>query len=77
MTEPLRFPDPMEEARQRALEFQRLTPDQRWRELAAMMSFGLAIVRSSAEREAQERRMNEQEERSRQIQQELFARHGR
>jgi hypothetical protein len=41
-----------------------------------LMAFGLAMVKSSPHREAIERRMQEQEAQWRQIQQELFARHG-
>jgi hypothetical protein len=73
---PLKFPDRMEEARKRAEEFQRLSPDDRWREIAALMAFGLAMVRSSPQREAIERRMDEQEQEWRRVQKELFARHG-
>lgn len=73
---PLKFPDRMEEARKRAEEFQRLSPDDRWREIAALMAFGLAMVRSSPQREAIERRMDEQEQAWRRVQKELFARHG-
>ena len=73
---PLKFPDHHEEARKRAEEFQRLSPDERWREIAALMAFGLAMVRSSPQREAIERRMDEQEQEWRRVQKELFARHG-
>ena len=73
---PWKFPDPMDEARKRAAEFQRLSPDDRWREIAALMAFGLAMVRSSPHREAIERRMEEQEQEWRRVQKELFARHG-
>jgi hypothetical protein len=70
------FPDSSDEARRRAAEFQRLDPGERWREIAALMGFGWAMVRSSPERAAIEKRMEEQETRWRQIQQELFASHG-
>ena len=73
---PLKFPDPMEEARKRAAEFQRLSPDERWREIAALMAFGLAMDRSSPQREAIERRVDEQEQEWRRVQKELFARYG-
>jgi hypothetical protein len=73
---PLKFPDPMEEARKRGEEFQRLSPDDRWREIAALMAFGLAMARSSPHREAIERRMDEQEREWQRVQKELFARHG-
>ncbi|HJZ91310.1 MAG TPA: hypothetical protein VKE40_10595 [Gemmataceae bacterium] len=77
MSLPLRFPDPLEEARRRAEEFQRLSSTDRWREMAAMMAFGLAMVRESPRRAEIERRMEEQEQEWRQIQERLFARHGR
>jgi hypothetical protein len=73
---PLKFPDRHEEARKRAAEFQRLSPDERWREIAALMAFGLAMVRSSPQREAIERQMDEQEQEWRRVQKELFARYG-
>lgn len=73
---PLKFPDPMEEARKRATEFLRLSPDERWREIAALMAFGLEMVRQSPHRAAIQRRMEEQEQEWRRVQKELFARHG-
>ena len=73
---PWRFPDPQEEARKRAAEFQRLTPEEKWREMAAMMAFGWAMVRASPRRAAIEQRMEEQEREWQRIQRELFARHG-
>jgi hypothetical protein len=73
---PLEFPDPMEEAARRAREFQRLSPEERWREMAALMAFGWAMVRSSPQRDVIEKRMQEQELQWRKIQKELFARHG-
>jgi hypothetical protein len=77
MTLPLRFSDAADEARRRAQEFQRLPPDQRWRDIAALMSFGWRMVRSSPHCVTTERLMEEQELRWQQIQRELFARHGR
>ena len=76
MTLPLQFPDPQTEARRRAEEFQRLSPTERWNDIAALMAFGWAMVRSSPNRAAIEKRMEEQEMRWQQIQEELFARHG-
>ena len=73
---PLKFPDPQEEARKRAEEFQRLSSTERWREMAAMMAFGWEMVRTSPRRAEIERRMQEQEEEWRQIQQEIFVRYG-
>ena len=76
MNVPLQFPDPQKEARRRAEEFQRLTPAQRWHEMAALMAFGRAMVRASPQRKAIEKRMEDQEMAWRLIQQELFARYG-
>jgi hypothetical protein len=73
---PWKFPDPQEEARLRAAEFQRLSPEDRWREIAALMAFGWRMVRSSPRRAAIEQRMDEQEREWQRIQKELFARHG-
>jgi hypothetical protein len=74
---PWKFPDPQEEARKRAEEFRCLPPEERWREIAAMMAFGWRMVRSSPRRAEIERRMDEQERDWQRIQRELFARHGR
>jgi hypothetical protein len=76
MSNVLQFPDPREEARRRAAAFQRLPPEARWRELGSLMAFGWAMVKSSPNREAIERRMAEDERRWREIQQDLFNRHG-
>jgi hypothetical protein len=73
---PYHFPDPLEEARRRAVEFQRLPVDERWREIAALSALGLKMVRLSTEREAIEQRMLESERRWQEIQLELFTRHG-
>jgi hypothetical protein len=77
MTWPLNFPDPQAEVRRRAEAFQRLPPDTRWNEIIALMAFGSATVKSSPHREAIERQMEAEERRWREIQSELFARHGR
>lgn len=74
---PLKFPDPMDEAQKRAAEFQRLSPDERWREIAALFAFGWAMVKASPHRAAIEARMEQQEREWQQIQKELFARHAR
>jgi hypothetical protein len=74
---PWRFPDPQEEARERAAEFQRLSPEERWREIAALMAFGWRMVRSSPRRAAIEEQMADQEREWQRIQKELFACHGR
>jgi hypothetical protein len=76
MNLPLQFPDAKEEARRRAAEFQRLSAEERWREMAALWAFGWAVVRSSPRRAAIEDRMQDQENEWRRIQEELFSRHG-
>ncbi|MCI0637508.1 MAG: hypothetical protein L0Y72_01290 [Gemmataceae bacterium] len=76
MNLPWKFPDPQELARKRAEEFQRLTPDERWREMAALMAFGWAMVRSSPHRDAIEKRMEEHERQWRKIQKEIIVKHG-
>lgn len=73
---PYQFPDPLEVARLRAEEFQRLSVEQRWREIAALSALGLKMLRGSPEREAMEKRMLESELNWQEIQRGLFARHG-
>lgn len=77
MNLPVQFPDPQDVARERSQEFQRLTSSERWAEMAAMMAFGLNMVRESPRRADIERRMKEQEQEWQRIQKELFARYGR
>jgi hypothetical protein len=72
----IKFPDPMEEAFRRAQEFQKLSPDERWRQITGLMALGWAMVRSSPRRKQIEERFAEQEAEWRRIQQELFARYG-
>jgi hypothetical protein len=74
---PYHFPDPLEEAARRAREFQRLPPDERWRQIAVLMELGLTMARSSPRRHWVEARLEEQENEWRRIQQELFRHHGR
>ena len=73
---PIVIPDPREEAYRRAQAFQRLSPEERWREIFALMELGLTMVRTSPRRPAIEKRWAEQEAEWRRIQTELFARHG-
>jgi hypothetical protein len=73
---PWRFPDPQEEARQRAAEFQRLTPEERLRELLDTVETGLVILRASPHRAAIERVTLEREEEWRRAHREMFRRHG-
>jgi len=74
--QPLLFPDSRAEARIRAAEFQQLSPDARFREIFAMMAFGLNMARSSPRRAAIERRWLDEEQSWRRFQQEVFAKHG-
>lgn len=73
---PLKFPDHFEEARKRAAEFQRLSPDERWRAIQDVIESGLELIRSSPHREAIERVTAEREREWKDIQKELFRRHG-
>ena len=74
---PLRFPDPRVEARARAEEFQRLSPEGRWQEIAALMELGLKMARSSPRRAAIEQRWEAQEKEWQAVQQELLVQHGK
>jgi hypothetical protein len=69
---PLTFPDPREEARARADEFQRLSPDARFREIFAMMAFGINMVRSSPRRAEIEKRWQDEEKALSRFYQEAF-----
>jgi hypothetical protein len=73
---PLRFPDHLEEARKRAAEFQRLSPSDRWRAIEDVIESGLELIRSSPHRAAIERVTAEREREWKDIQKELFRRHG-
>lgn len=74
---PHRFPDPLDEARERAKDFRQLTSTERWTEQAALVAFGWNMVASSPRRDLIELRMDEQEAESQRIQAELLRRHGR
>ena len=73
---PVRFPDANDEAYRRAQEFRRLSSEGRWQEIAALMEWGFAMVRSSPRRAEIEQRWAEQEAEWRRIQQDLFAKNG-
>ena len=73
---PLKFPDPMEEARKRAAEFQRLSPDERVRLMLDTIESGLALLQSSPNRAAIDRVTLEREREWQAIQRGLFQRHG-
>jgi hypothetical protein len=72
---PIQFPDPLAEAARRAAEFQRLSPELRWREIASLMELGLEMARTSQRREWIKQRQEEQEAQWQRRQQELFAKH--
>lgn len=72
---PLRFPDPRAEARARAEEFRRLTPEGRWREIAALMALGLNMAHASPRRAAIAQRWEAQEAEWRRLQKMEFAKH--
>jgi hypothetical protein len=73
---PLRFPDTRAEARARAEEFRRLTPDARWQEIAALMVLGLNMAHASPRRAAIAQRWEAQEAEWRRLQKAEFAKHG-
>jgi len=72
----LRFPDARTEARARAEEFRRLTPEGRWREIAALMALGLNMARASPRHAAIARRWEAQEAEWRRLQKAVFAKYG-
>ena len=72
---PLRFPDPRAEARSRAEEFRRLTPEGRWREIVALMALGLNMAHASPRRAAIAQRWEAQEAEWRRLQKTEFAKH--
>jgi hypothetical protein len=73
---PYHFPDPLAQAARVAAEFQRLSPDERWREIASLMEFGHTMTQTSERRAWIEARQAQQEAQWQQIQRELIARHG-
>jgi hypothetical protein len=73
---PLRFPDPLEEAARRADEFQRLSRDERVRQLMDTVETGLELLRHSPHREASDRLFQQREAEWQEIQRKLFIRHG-
>jgi len=73
---PWTFPSPVDEARARAEEFRRLSPEERWRQIAELMEMGLNMVRNSPRRAEIEQRMEAQEAQWQRLQRELFRRYG-
>ena len=72
---PLRFPEARAEARARAEEFRRLAPGDRWREIAALMAFGLNMAHASPRRATVAQRWDAQEAEWRRLQKLVFAKH--
>jgi hypothetical protein len=70
------FPDPREQARSRGEEFQRLTPEARFREIFAMMALGLNMANSSPHRAQIQKRWEDEERALNRIYREAFAKHG-
>jgi hypothetical protein len=70
---PLKFPNPAKEAYARAQEFRRLSPEERWKQIAELMEIGMNMVRNSPRRVEIERRMEAQEAEWQRIQQKLFS----
>jgi len=77
MSVPLQFPDAQEEARKRAEEFQRLSPDARVRELLDTIETGMVLIRESQNRLAIDRLHLEREQQWQRVQRELFRHHAR
>jgi hypothetical protein len=73
---PLRFPNPRAEAYARAQEFRRLSPDERWKQIAGLMEIGMNIVHASPRRAEIERRMEAEETEWKQLQRKVFSQHG-
>jgi hypothetical protein len=73
---PWKFPDHREETRKRCQAFQRLSSDERIRLMLDTIESGLAMIRSSPHREAIDRVHAERRREWREIQRELFKRHG-
>jgi len=63
----------MEQVRLRYEAFQRLSPEEKLREFRAVIARGWAEIMSSPDREAILRRMDEEEERGKQVHRDLIA----
>jgi len=73
---PLKFPDHRKEMAARAREFRALSFGERVSAIAALMEFGMKIVRESPRRAEIELRWKQQEDESQRIQTEIFKRNG-
>jgi len=72
----LKFAKPAEEAYARAQEFRRLPPEERWKQIAALMELGLNMVRNSPRRAEIEHRMEAQEAEWQLLQRKVFSQYG-
>jgi phosphosulfolactate synthase (CoM biosynthesis protein A) len=73
---PLKFPNSCALAHARAQEFRRLSPDERWKQIAELMEIGMNMVHASPRRAAIERRMEAQEAEWKRLQQRVFSQYG-
>ncbi len=73
---PFRFPNPAREAYARAQEFHRLSPEDRWKQIAELMQIGMNMVHCSPRREEIERRIEAQEAEWQRLQQKVFSQYG-
>jgi hypothetical protein len=73
---PLRFPSSAAEIYARAQEFRRLSPEERFKQIAELMEIGMNMVRASPRRAEIERRMEAEEAEWKRIQQEVFKKYG-
>ena len=70
---PLKFPDPREEARARAQEFQQLSPDGKMQWMLDVLGAGIFLLNHSPNRAQADRVFQAREEEWQRIQRDLFA----
>jgi len=73
---PLRFPNSAAEVYARAQEFRRLSPEERWKQIAELMEIGMNMVQASPRRAEIERRMEAQEAEWKRLQRKVFSQYG-
>ena len=73
----LKFPDPYVKASRRGAEFQRLSVDQRVKELIDTIECGMFLLRQSPDRPNIDRLFLDRERKWQLTQREIFLRHGR
>jgi hypothetical protein len=73
---PYQFLDPLEEARLRAEEFQRLPVHERLRQLLDTIETGMILVRESPNRSMNDQLFKQRESEWQRIQTEIFKSHG-